>query len=52
MAVQVARLVSGVEVERNPEPAPVYLMCLWDQRLGVGGNVNVDICLYNLKRQE
>lgn len=36
MAVQVAGLVSGVEVERNPEPAPKYLMCVGDERLGVG----------------
>lgn len=41
VAVQVARLVSGVEVERNPEPAPVYFMCLWDEPLRVGGSTNV-----------
>lgn len=36
MAVQVAGLVSGVEVGRNPEPAPKYLMCVGDEGLGVG----------------
>lgn len=36
MAVHVAGLVSGAEVERNPESVPKYLMCVGDDRLGVG----------------
>lgn len=36
MAVQFAGLVLGVEVERNPEPRPMYLMCVWDEQLRVG----------------
>lgn len=35
MAVQFPGLVSEVEVERNPEPGPLYLISVWDELLKI-----------------